>query len=139
VSECVCVCVCCVCVCVWYRLKTDECMGRAGAMANGICCTLCLSVGAMVGHRHLYPNILRIEKMVTFNTAKGIFGFTESYDRRSCSYALDTPCSRTHAHLWMRTRARGLVPVSPSLCAVSAQRCDWQGLLSGDSSGPFFF
>lgn len=30
----------------------------------------------------MYKTILRIEKAVTFNTAKGIFGFTESYGRR---------------------------------------------------------
>ena len=30
---------------------------------------------------HMYPNILRIEKLVTFNMAKAIFGFGESYAR----------------------------------------------------------
>jgi tryptophanyl-tRNA synthetase len=28
--------------------------------------------------QHLYPTVLRIQKLVTFNQARGIFGFTES-------------------------------------------------------------
>ena len=43
----------------------------------------------MTGPRHMYHNIVKIEKMVTFNAAKAIFGFGDSYE---CSYDEHAPC-----------------------------------------------
>ena len=68
---------------LWKYLELEECHRLAGENAKDIIAcgfdvtrTLIFSDLDYVGH--MYPNILKIEKAVTYNQVKGIFGFDDS-------------------------------------------------------------
>jgi len=79
--------------------------------------SLSLSLLSLSG---LYPNILRIEKLITGNMARAAFGFTDRY----VSVGVFKDCGDTHPPL---------APLLPS----TTKRQRWQGVLPGHPGCPF--
>ena len=59
----------------------------------------------MCGHSHLYPTVLRIQKCVTYSTAKGIFGFKHADNIGKAAFAA-VQVSHLHTHTYMHTHAQ---------------------------------
>jgi len=66
---------------LWKDLELEEChrLGKENAkdiIACGFCPRKTFIFSDLDYIQHMYPNVLRIQKALTYNQAKGIFGFT---------------------------------------------------------------
>ena len=63
---------------------------------------------------HMYPNIVRIQKCVTFSQARGIFGFTDSDNIGACVRVCGCACMRVCG--CVRGCVRGCVCARARVC-----------------------